>query len=136
MCLVRDRWSFSKKLADGANSYRDNSELRLSELQSEVFDGWRRPSDVVPPPSHGRSSDGTLIHGPTTISGKGVDLVQDVTSDCSVVASLCAGMARVERGHTKVLSSIFQVDEARRPADNLFNHVSVRSQYHEAHVLT
>lgn len=31
-----------------------------------------------------------------------VDLVQDVTSDCSVVASLCALTARVERGHSNV----------------------------------
>ena len=30
------------------------------------------------------------------------DLVQDMTGDCSLVASLCAGMARAEAGHTKV----------------------------------
>jgi len=31
-----------------------------------------------------------------------VDLVQDVTTDCSVVASLCAAIAREERGLDKV----------------------------------
>jgi hypothetical protein len=31
-----------------------------------------------------------------------VDLVQDITTDCSVVASLCAGTARASKGHGKV----------------------------------
>lgn len=31
-----------------------------------------------------------------------IDLVQDITTDCSVVASLCAGIARVQHGHSKV----------------------------------
>lgn len=35
------------------------------------------------------------------------DLVQDATSDCSVVASLCAGTARAERGHKKVSPDSF-----------------------------
>ena len=35
---------------------------------------------------------------------KPVDLVQDITTDCSVVASLCAGTARASKGHTKVQS--------------------------------
>ncbi|KAL8733829.1 MAG: hypothetical protein Q9166_001817 [cf. Caloplaca sp. 2 TL-2023] len=36
-----------------------------------------------------------------------LDLVQDVTSDCSVVASLCASAARAEKGHSAIISSIF-----------------------------
>ena len=32
-----------------------------------------------------------------------VDLVQDVATDCSVVASLCAGTARTERGQARVI---------------------------------
>lgn len=32
-----------------------------------------------------------------------VDLVQDITSDCSVVASLCVVTARNERGHSNVM---------------------------------
>jgi hypothetical protein len=31
-----------------------------------------------------------------------MDLVQDVTTDCSVVASLCAAISRTERGHHAV----------------------------------
>jgi calpain-7 len=31
-----------------------------------------------------------------------IDLVQDAATDCSVVASLCAGIARAERGHDEV----------------------------------
>ena len=35
-----------------------------------------------------------------------IDLVQDAATDCSVVASLCAGVARAERGHAKILRSV------------------------------
>ena len=35
-------------------------------------------------------------------SPRSIDLVQDAASDCSVVASLCAGIARAERGHDQV----------------------------------
>jgi hypothetical protein len=31
-----------------------------------------------------------------------IDLVQDAASDCSVVTSLCAAVARAERGHEQV----------------------------------
>ncbi|KAL8812491.1 MAG: hypothetical protein Q9200_000986 [Gallowayella weberi] len=40
-------------------------------------------------------------------ANESVDLVQDVTSDCSVVASLCASSARAEKGHSAIFSSIF-----------------------------
>jgi hypothetical protein len=35
-----------------------------------------------------------------------MDLVQDATTDCSVVASLCAGAARAQKGHPKLLSDV------------------------------
>jgi hypothetical protein len=35
-----------------------------------------------------------------------MDLVQDAATDCSVVASLCAGAERVRRGHTPLLKTI------------------------------
>lgn len=41
--------------------------------------------------------------GPTMITHGTMDLVQDVTADCSVVASLCAITARAERGHSEVI---------------------------------
>ncbi|KAL8953280.1 MAG: hypothetical protein Q9222_000846 [Ikaeria aurantiellina] len=43
-----------------------------------------------------KTSDTT---GPVMVPRGKVDLIQDVTSDCSVVASLCAGTARAERGY-------------------------------------
>jgi calpain-7 len=46
-------------------------------------------------------------------SSRGCDLVQDVTTDCSVVASLCAAM-RILTGRHSVLSSIlYPFDKAR-----------------------
>jgi hypothetical protein len=40
--------------------------------------------------------------GPLMSSFRTVDLVQDAASDCSVVTSLCAAIARAERGHDQV----------------------------------
>lgn len=40
--------------------------------------------------------------GPLMSSSRSIDLVQDAATDCSVVASLCAGIARAERGHDQV----------------------------------
>lgn len=84
-----------------ANSYRDEAELKLSDVQLEIFDGWRRPDKALPPPKLQVSSLPTDA-GPTMIAEQNVDLIQDVTTDCSVVASLCAVIARASRGHPKV----------------------------------
>jgi calpain-7 len=35
-----------------------------------------------------------------------IDLVQDITTDCSVVASLCAGTSRALKGHGRLFASI------------------------------
>lgn len=35
-------------------------------------------------------------------ASRSMDLVQDAATDCSVVASMCAGIARTERGHDQV----------------------------------
>lgn len=83
------------------NQLRDNVELRLSGSQQEIFNGWRRPDNIFPPltlPQDG-IAPGTSL---TTKAQGGIDLVQDVTSDCSVVASLCAVTVRAERGHSNV----------------------------------
>jgi calpain-7 len=40
--------------------------------------------------------------GPVMSTPRSIDLVQDAATDCSVVASLCAGIARAERGHDQV----------------------------------
>ena len=70
-------------------------------MQMEIFDRWQRPEDVLPPTKY-RDAVEKAGSGPSMIASEKVDLVQDITTDCSVVASLCAGTARAERGHAKV----------------------------------
>ena len=68
----------------------------LSAVQLEVFDAWQRPRERLEQ-SH------TTPEWCSTILARGkVDLVQDVTTDCSIVASLCVATARSERGNTDV----------------------------------
>ncbi|KAL2002614.1 hypothetical protein VTN02DRAFT_6376 [Thermoascus thermophilus] len=86
----------------------DKPELNLSPLQEDIFAGWKRPHQLLAKTS---PNDGEKITGPVmSVPGK-IDLVQDVTTDCSVVASLCAATSRVERGHpTMSLSVIYPYD--------------------------
>lgn len=99
-------------LRDGEDLFSDEPTLPLSELQLESFAGWRRPQEALASllaETHGRSE----IIVPTMLKGAAkVDLVQDMTSDCSVVASLCAGTARAERGHGKVCKRVFMMVRA------------------------
>ena len=80
---------------------RDKVELSLSDVQLGIFNGWRRPDDALPPAKL-RISSASAGAAPTMVAEQDIDLVQDVTTDCSVVASLCAGIARASRGHSKV----------------------------------
>jgi calpain-7 len=91
---------------DGDELFSDEPALSLSDLQVESFAGWKRPEEALASLMTG--TDGktdaklpTMVKGPVKI-----DLVQDMTSDCSVVASLCAGTARAERGHGKVSATV------------------------------
>ncbi|KAN0114868.1 cysteine protease PalB [Hyaloscypha variabilis] len=90
---------------DGQPSYIDPVDLKLSDAQSEIFAGWRRPHASGPgdlnPVEHGLGGDETAM-----AASEDIDLVQDITTDCSVVASLCAGTARARKGHGKLLASI------------------------------
>ncbi len=89
------------ELEDGGEQFVDSPELQLSELQLESFGGWKRPKDALA--GIEVMHDGQkLPNEPTMRRTEKVDLVQDMTSDCSVVASLCAGTSRAERGHSKV----------------------------------
>jgi calpain-7 len=78
--------------------------LRLSKQQLESFDCWARAAVALPPPA----MEISILAQPTLTmrSPFPVDLVQDVASDCSVVASLCALAAREERGHPTLLADI------------------------------
>lgn len=88
-------------LNPGEDLFSDDHVLSLSELQLEFFAGWKRPQEALPSLVVADDKHDTVI--PTMMSAaEKIDLVQDLTSDCSVVASLCAGTARAERGHGKV----------------------------------
>ena len=80
--------------------YADTRELPLSTLQLDVFDGWRRPTETV------RTSSNVPHRTPTMISKKSIDLVQDITTDCSVVASLCAVSARLDSRRSDVFNRL------------------------------
>lgn len=79
---------------------RDTRDLSLSPYQQQFFEGWIRASRAIPPPfmvavEYGRRE-------PQMSSAQTIDLVQDAATDCSVVTSLCAAIARGERGHDQV----------------------------------
>ena len=77
--------------------HRDSVEFPLSAVQLEVFDAWRRPRERL------KQSHITPAWCPSMLAPGRVDLVQDMTTDCSVIASLCAATARSERGYTDVM---------------------------------
>jgi calpain-7 len=88
-------------MKEGQEPFVDSPSLQLSPLQLKTFAGWKRPWEAFGTTK--LSEDGVkLPQQPTMRRMKKMDLVQDMTSDCSVVASLCAGSARAERGHPRV----------------------------------
>ena len=58
-------------------------------------------------------------------SDQKIDLVQDMTSDCSVVASLCALVARAEHGHVEVSNSTTLNMDLTDLSAPLLDHVSI-----------
>ncbi|MCJ1403570.1 cysteine protease [Xylographa trunciseda] len=90
----------------------------FTAAQLDVFAGWRRPSEALSVEGLKTDKHDAMSIAPTMIPSGTTDLVQDMTGDCSLVASLCAGMARAEAGHNKVLSSfMFPYDDSiMRPA--------------------
>ncbi|KAL3481193.1 hypothetical protein BJX99DRAFT_180328 [Aspergillus californicus] len=83
-----------KQGTDGEGIFTDKPDLRLSELQRAIFGGWKRPHELL---SEHVDEEGAPLTPMMCMSGK-TDLVQDVLTDCSVVASLCATTSRSERG--------------------------------------
>jgi len=84
-----------------SNVSRDPTEFRFNPEQLEVFDGWRRPDEVLTVEGLKTEGHSQMDIKPTMVWPKRMDLVQDMTSDCSVVASLCAGIARADAGHAR-----------------------------------
>jgi calpain-7 len=89
------------ELLPGHDPFTDNATFTLSPRQAATFGGWRRPLDL----HHEIEPDNDALMN----SSHGCDLVQDVTTDCSVVASLCAAM-RILTGRNSVKLSIFRAD--------------------------
>ncbi|KAL4887728.1 hypothetical protein BJY04DRAFT_176497 [Aspergillus karnatakaensis] len=83
---------FEKGAGDGL--FTDQPDLHLSSLQRDIFAGWKRPHELL---SEQLEDAGTPLAPVMSVSGK-TDLVQDVLTDCSVVASLCATTSMSERG--------------------------------------
>jgi hypothetical protein len=83
--------------------YRDTPDLHLSQCQGDIFAGWKRPADILASQQPNGAEPVMSVTGMT-------DLVQDVLTDCSVVASLCATTSRSERGLGKVRSYSLPLD--------------------------
>ncbi|KAI9372774.1 hypothetical protein BJX61DRAFT_422334 [Aspergillus egyptiacus] len=82
------------KGSDGDGLFTDKPDLHLSDLQKDIFGGWKRPHELL---AWRVDETGRPLEPVMSVSGK-TDLVQDVLTDCSVVASLCATTSRSERG--------------------------------------
>jgi hypothetical protein len=95
---------------------RDDLEMRLSTEQLQHLDGWKRAQDALPPPTW-FDGDRTFLGASLERAVPTMDLVQDATTDCSVVASMCACVARASKGHPKLLGEfIYPFDnEACKP---------------------
>ncbi|KAH0490256.1 hypothetical protein TgHK011_001733 [Trichoderma gracile] len=78
--------------------YVDDTAFSLSETQLANFSAWQRPHELFGPFAAGQD-DILMTQGPR------FDLAQDITTDCSVVASLSAA-ARVWTGKHAMLSKI------------------------------
>ena len=85
---------------DDTNQFTETGELSLSRMQLEIFDGWKRPAEIA------ESSLPTSDSEPTMQAMRPIDLVQDITNDCSVVASLCAASARLVQGLSDVMNQL------------------------------
>lgn len=105
-----------------SNRLRDNAVLPLSAVQLDVFDAWRSPRELL------EQSYPAEVRCPTMLAHGKVDLVQDITTDCSVVASLCAATARTERGNADVNSNSFaaSLSGVDRILDRHPQHLSLR----------
>ncbi|KFY11616.1 hypothetical protein V492_04361, partial [Pseudogymnoascus sp. VKM F-4246] len=90
--------------APNGEIYTDPSKINISNTHADAPGDWGRPSDLL---GGGLQDDSTSREQPTMQAAADIDLVQDVTADCSVVASLCAAVARPGGTYGKLLERIF-----------------------------
>lgn len=106
--------------------------FKFSNAQMEIFNEWVRPKDEAMPiddmPSGERSEEPEL----PIIAQNKIDLVQDMTSDCSIVASLCAIIARAERSYDGVSRHLrFFVQARLKTSASLLIYVPFRQEKYE-----
>lgn len=87
--------------SQGLTSYRDSSTFSFSSKQNEIFDGWKRPAELF-------NDSGPELYENIMVAKTDCDLVQDITTDCSVVASLCAVMRHLKPGRKDSVSPTFE----------------------------
>ncbi|ROT38860.1 calpain-7 [Sodiomyces alkalinus F11] len=98
----------------GGMHFSDPATYTMSRHQSDILNSWKRPALFCHSESAANDPSEKLmaLRGPC-------DLVQDITTDCSVVASLCAAMNILVAGANKkplLASLMFPFDhENRRP---------------------
>lgn len=83
---------------DGSGGlFTDPAPFSLSAEQQTIFAGWQRPSEMLAP---GDDSEATAVEATE------IDLAQDLATDCSVVASLCAAVRHLGPSRSSVRSAI------------------------------
>ncbi|KAF4587561.1 cysteine protease PalB [Ophiocordyceps camponoti-floridani] len=98
------------ELNPSSQYYTDEAPFTLSATQAQNFKAWIRPAELFGlAPDRDKSQDENIL---MQVRGH-CDLVQDITTDCSVVASLSAA-AKVMIGPHAVLSTIlYPFDHAK-----------------------
>ncbi|KAI9728418.1 MAG: cysteine protease [Chrysothrix sp. TS-e1954] len=103
------------ELKAGTALFSDQYDFRLSPSQEATFDGWKRPSEALPASTLNKENqdpESRVVPRPCMTSDASIDLVQDAATDCSIVASLAAGIARAEKGHGNVFTeNLFPQDK-------------------------
>ena len=89
-------WKAPPPAEEFRGPFQDSFEFQLSTEQANALEGWERPSKIP------LQLEKLKLYE--------LDLVQDITTDCSVVASLCALSARAEKlgpNYACILASVF-----------------------------
>lgn len=105
---------FAKK--DGEGLYVDASAYTFSPTQQELLAGWKRPLELMA--DEERRVDSEKLADNMMKANPDCDLVQDMVTDCSVVASLSAAMPHLRPKEQTLLGSLmYPFDhDAFRPA--------------------
>ena len=109
-------WSSEPEASDfaaegSAIRYVDDTQFALSDGQAEILDDWRPSDDIL------KNAGADQLVNRKQLKG-GLDLIQDITTDCSVVASLCAIVSRIERGYHSLFAGVlYPWDQAQQKPD-------------------